>query len=56
MKGMVKVEMAADWVGMKRNEDNVPEFRGNDLQFDVVTDEIDVLVDVEHSVVLLHHS
>ncbi len=21
---VVKVEMAADWVGMKRNEDNVP--------------------------------
>lgn len=56
VEGMIEVEVAADWVGMECNENNVPEFRGDDLQFDMVTDEIDVLVDVEHVFMELDHA
>ena len=46
MEGVVEVEVATNRVGVKSNEDDISEFRWDDLQFDVISNEIDVFVDV----------
>ena len=46
MEGVVEVKVATNRVGVKSDEDDISEFRWVDLQFDVISNEIDVFVDV----------
>ena len=56
MEGVVEIEMAADGVCMESDKYDISELGWYYLKFDIISDEIDVFVDVYHILMFFYHA